>query len=124
MFFLSDFETKSYKYVFSDSKLPWTDARRKCLKQNGDLLSIYNQEEQMAVNSFLPAKGLFWTGLNDKAMENIFLWSDGTRQSYTNWKSSSTNRHSSDCVAVDTNGKWNYLNCGHSHSYACKIPSK
>ncbi|XP_063324458.1 hepatic lectin-like [Pelmatolapia mariae] len=53
-------------YYFSISKSSWKQSRDECRAKGGDLVKIDSREEQ------------FWIGLTDSAVEDRWLWVDGS----------------------------------------------
>jgi hypothetical protein len=69
----------------------WDMAENDAVVEGGHLIAIGSQAEQdFVVNTILPAAGLtgrpVWTGLNDAANENVFVWSNGEPVRYTYWE--------------------------------------
>ena len=69
---------------------------------------------------------LFFLGLNDRAVEGEFLWSDRSAVEYINWDklNSDYSWRSKDCASVkkDNDGRWRDQSCFNSFSYICKKP--
>ena len=78
--------------------------------------------------------GEYFIGLDDKAVEGEYKWTDGTRATYTNWQrgfpqdlSSEQNR---DCVIIKMNhgdsynGKWETKECGNNLRFICQCPGE
>ncbi|XP_056456390.1 CD209 antigen-like protein E isoform X2 [Gadus chalcogrammus] len=99
----------------------WEDSRQYCKSQQADLVIINSREEQIFVNSLLPADTDNWIGLSDKWIEGVWTWVDGTSPNTTYWGRNQPNSHggNQDCVeflhraAKKTwnGGGWNDLDC-------------
>ena len=65
-----------------------------------------------------------WIGLNDRAREGTFVWSDGSSTTFMNFSPGEPNSFrgtDEDCGQFWTANKWNDRACGLSYSYVCKI---
>ena len=69
----------------------------------------------------------FWIGFNDIANEGAFVWFDGTKSSYTNWRSGEPNNSQytstgEDCTSkIKASGVWNDVPCHWKlNGFACK----
>ena len=51
-----------------------------------------------------------WIGLNDRDVENSFVWSDGTVSSYRYWSDDQPKNHG-DCTRMTSSGKWAHGVC-------------
>lgn len=69
------------KFHFVKDPTPWQKAREKCQEKYGDLASIESSQDKEIFNNTVNKHkfvGKFWVGLNDRKIENNFVWSDGT----------------------------------------------
>ena len=94
----------------------WTAGERLAVALRGNLVSIGSTVEQAFVQSTLaalPQGGPVWIGLNDRAAEGIFVWTDGTPFSFANWAQGEPNNSAGDedCVQMIFNGTWNDARC-------------
>merc|ERR1712038_585842 len=68
---------RGHKYLFSDTKHSWQDARDECELYGGWLLSINSQQEQNCLVRFAHSTGLqtgwFWHDANDVADEGVLV---------------------------------------------------
>ena len=76
----------------------------------------------------LSKNSAIWIGLNDRAKEGTWLWSDGThidedKFTYTNWNGNEPNNQGDeDCIEQLTNFKWNDKKCkSTTRSFVCEI---
>ena len=84
------------------------------------LTSIHSQDENDSIRKWAASNGVIgsvWIGLNDKATNGRFVWTDGTDTLYKNWKSGRPNGIgiNDDCVQLfvtgSDSGKWNDTVC-------------
>ena len=67
---------------------------------------------------------LFYLGLNDRAVERGYTWSDGSPVTFINWLSGEpSNNFYENCIEMFQNGfQWNDLRCIEARGYICKQP--
>ena len=67
---------------------------------------------------------LFYLGLNDRAVERGYTWSDGSPVTFINWHSSEpSNNFYDNCIEMYQNSfQWNDLRCIEARGYICKQP--
>ncbi|XP_041824858.1 macrophage mannose receptor 1 [Melanotaenia boesemani] len=113
-------------YFLERTKKMWSDALAACRKEEGDLASIHNIEEQSFIISqtgYLPTDVL-WIGLNDQRNQMLFEWSDHSPVTFTLWQSdepSHATNHQEDCVLIrGKDGKWADHSCDKTYGYICK----
>ena len=115
-------------YKLSTKKRTWTAAQRKCshlsktaLVPKGavvDLASIHNADDHIHVVQTLinasagldnGTKSNLWIGLNDRANESEYAWSDGSAVDYLPWSIGEPNDygHQQDCGQIK--GAYGYL---------------
>jgi hypothetical protein len=66
----------------------------------------------------------WWIGLNDRAAEDTFVWTDGSPVDFTQWGAGEPNNSGDeDCVHLSSgSGDWNDLFCGQQNPYICRLP--
>ena len=69
-------------YVHIDKSVKWGKAESCCVEWGGHLASIHSEGENELLNSIRNKNRLTWIGLNDKAKEGTFVWTDGTSYNY------------------------------------------
>ena len=92
----------------------WLDAQSSCAIWGGDLTSITTERENNYLNILITSSvGNCWIGLNDRDVEGMYTWVDGTAVSYKNWTSTPPTIANSDCVQIDNagNGMWGSVSC-------------
>ncbi|KAM3604133.1 uncharacterized protein V6R79_006931 [Siganus canaliculatus] len=102
----------------------WSDAQKECRKEEGDLASIHNVEDQSFVISQLgyASNDELWIGLNDKKTEGLFDWSDHSTVTFTSWQygKPSVGTEADDCVLIrGENGNWADRSCDEKHGFIC-----
>ena len=68
--------------------------------------------------------GVSWIGLNDRAKEGTFVWSDGSSTTFMNFYAGEPNSFQGideDCGQFWIENKWNDRGCESLFSYICKI---
>ena len=87
--------------------------------------NIWTERTRILLKSGTEIEKRFWIGLSDTAVENNWVWVDGTSMSYNNWSSNQPdNYNNEDCVHIYANsssdwasGDWNDLQCGLNNWY-------
>jgi hypothetical protein len=72
-----------YKLAFGQS---WTASEAEAQSLGGHLVTINDAaENNWVADTFGQFNNLYWTGLNDAATPDTFVWSSGDPSSYRNW---------------------------------------
>ncbi len=124
----------------------WDDAEAHCGEfftryGRGHLASIHSADENdfvlqfLTTSIFIKSNGYdrIWLGMNDKAVEGRFVWTDESPFDYNQWGENEPNSLSSEenCGEfqigptpswLDVPG-WNDVTCTREYSYICKMPT-
>ncbi|XP_030014224.1 macrophage mannose receptor 1-like [Sphaeramia orbicularis] len=105
---------KTYMYI--DTERSWFKARTYCRTHHTDLAMIENSTENTEVYFTKPTSASAWIGL----YREPWTWSDQTRISFTNWKSTAPdNYYSQHCAAESNLHIWNDLRCRDKFTFLC-----
>ncbi|XP_028411847.1 uncharacterized protein LOC114534584 [Dendronephthya gigantea] len=102
----------------------WTNASAMCLNYGSNLVGIESAEEDVFVQHLQYGQPS-WIGLNDRANEGVYLWTDGGAVSYTNWAPEvpAAFNEAKDCV--ESSGRkskyyWQPSSCTNCRNFTCK----
>ena len=88
----------------------------------GDLASFKNEEEQLEANVDSSLEW-YWFGFTDEETEGEWIWSDGSKNVWQNWRGNEPNGGPyENCGTIDINGKWIDTNCEVLRFFVCKVP--
>ncbi|XP_014877062.1 type-2 ice-structuring protein-like isoform X1 [Poecilia latipinna] len=78
---------RCFQYVANN--MTWAEAERNCLTLGANLASVHNSNEYNQIQTLIftashESKEV-WIGGSNAQEDNIWLWSDGSPMSYTNW---------------------------------------
>ncbi|XP_071838886.1 uncharacterized protein [Apostichopus japonicus] len=118
--------SSTYCYqIVTDKESTYEEARKQCVDQDADLLSITSPEEQAFITGIVRTERVIalWMGLNDLFNEAGWEWSNGAPFSYLNWAEDEPNNAGGGehCVALSThNGEWADEDCDLNFAHICK----
>ena len=121
--------TSSGTFSYHSSPKSWEAARRDCQSRGGDLASIHSAAENQKAFE-LSRGGNMWLGLNDRAVEGRWTWSDGTPLGYQRWSESGADSWGGDedCAGFwegRGDGSWDDMygeaSCSQPLPYLCGI---
>ncbi|XP_022112072.1 uncharacterized protein LOC110991164 [Acanthaster planci] len=116
-------------YKFVKKLVTYEEARDDCQRTpGGDLVIIDNPTEQQYIQN-RSVDGDWWIGLNDRAVEGRFRWTDCsplTIWQSTQWAPDQPNNltDSQDCGQFLETGQWNDWPCDRPMQYICEIITK
>jgi hypothetical protein len=98
-------------YFFCEIAGDWHAARSQCQGFGADLVAIEDQAQNDFVFSNLTYEA--WIGFTDEALEDTWVWIDGTATGYTNWAAGEPNNIAGgeDCGEMRDLGQWNDDRC-------------
>lgn len=104
-------ENTHYYKVYSDESINWDNARIKCEKVGGHLVTITSDVEQKIVSDLI-GKNVYWIGALKNKSKNSWSWVTNEDFTYTNWNEGEPNNAQSkeDVIILYLSGKWNDLN--------------
>ena len=100
-------------YYLLNGYLSWGDAEASAVAMNGHLVTIRSAvENQWLQDTFRPAVGSvgpLWIGLNDREVEDSFVWTSGAPLIYSNWEPGAPDNlaGSEDAAYLSSSGQWN-----------------
>ncbi|KAK2889978.1 hypothetical protein Q8A73_018278 [Channa argus] len=122
-------------YLVYNSYEDYAGASRKCLERGGRMAMPRDRKEQEAladyVKSFFhPGNWPVWLGINDLRSEGMYLFDDGTRVSYFQWRkhylsSQPDGGRRENCVAMSSDdGDWWDHYCDRTMNYLCEFDDR
>ncbi|XP_077169931.1 C-type mannose receptor 2 [Paroedura picta] len=117
------FQSNCYRLI--SEKKTWPDAKKICLRNEGDLVSIHTLPElEFVTKQIKQDVEELWIGLNDLRLQMNFEWSDGTPVKFTFWHPFEPNNfrdNLEDCVTIwGPEGRWNDSPCNQTLPSVCK----
>ncbi|KAM4705171.1 macrophage mannose receptor 1 [Rhinophrynus dorsalis] len=110
--------------INNNAALSWHQARRSCIQQDSELLSITEIHEQTYLtgltNNF---NAPLWIGLNSLNFNTGWQWSGGSPFRYLNWvPGNPSTEPGKNCVVLNPgkNAKWESRECSQKLGYICK----
>ncbi|XP_057680492.1 macrophage mannose receptor 1 [Corythoichthys intestinalis] len=113
-------------YFLERSKKMWKDALTSCRRDEADLVSIHNIEEQSFIiaQSGYQSTDALWIGFNDQRNQMLFEWSDRSQVTFTQWMTDEPTHATNlqeDCVLIrGKDGRWADNMCEKEYGYICK----
>ncbi|XP_074518091.1 ladderlectin-like [Halichoeres trimaculatus] len=107
--------------------MTWAKAERNCQSLGGNLASIHNIEEYHEIQRLILTTSYgykeAWIGGSDAHQEGLWLWTDGSHVSYTNWCPGEPNnsRGRQHCMQMNFSDEkcWDDLSCGERRPFVC-----
>ena len=101
----------------------WNDARKTCLSQSGDLVTVLSAKEQQFVYETFGVGKSLWVGLR-RNEKGVFWWASGDPVVYENWISGSPDDMNEGCGEMTSygnfHGRWNDLPCANTLPFICE----
>ncbi|XP_053309219.1 C-type mannose receptor 2 isoform X2 [Spea bombifrons] len=114
-------------YRLNTDKKTWQEAKKACVRLDGNLASIHRLLElEFVTKQVKQDVEELWIGLNDLKHQMNFEWSDGSSVTFTSWHPFEPNNFRDsmeDCVTIwGPDGKWNDSPCNQTLPSICKKP--
>ncbi|KAI4878128.1 hypothetical protein NFI96_011075, partial [Prochilodus magdalenae] len=118
------YSRRCFKYV--QQALAWVSAENHCKSLDANLVSIHNENEYQLVKALIrahdSAENPTWIGLSDCQEKMMWIWSDGTTFTYSNWNQKEPNFSDGECCvhmnwADEKN--WNDIPCTLNYPFVC-----
>ncbi|XP_061629060.1 lactose-binding lectin l-2-like [Phyllopteryx taeniolatus] len=113
-------------YIYEEELRSFADAEAICNILGGNLVSIHSGLENAVVLEVAKnGTAGFWIGLSDSLEADDYIWTDGTREDFTNFDVTNPslpqpNSANGDCVQLDKNdGFWQTMGCADLAPYVC-----
>ncbi|XP_077442858.1 C-type lectin domain family 11 member A isoform X1 [Stigmatopora argus] len=122
-------------YLVYDNFEDYAGASRKCQERGGRMAMPRDRREQEALadyvkSFFRPNNWPVWLGINDLAVEGVYLFEDGTAVSYFQWRkhflsSQPDGGKRENCVAMASDdGDWWDQYCDRVMNYMCEFDDR
>uniref|UniRef100_UPI0037E8953D type-2 ice-structuring protein-like n=1 Tax=Semicossyphus pulcher TaxID=241346 RepID=UPI0037E8953D len=76
-------------FRYFPTSVTWAEAEKNCQSAGGNLASVHSVDEYHAIQILIlrssHAHNAAWIGGTDAHHEGVWLWTDGSRFTYTNW---------------------------------------
>ncbi|XP_075440470.1 C-type mannose receptor 2 [Ascaphus truei] len=116
-------------YRLNSEKKSWQEAKKACIRGEGDLVSVHTLLElEFVTKQVKQDMEELWIGMNDLKQQMNFEWSDGSAVTFTSWHPFEPNNFRDsleDCVTIwGPDGKWNDSPCNLTLPSICKKPGQ
>ncbi|KAF5911155.1 hypothetical protein HPG69_019520, partial [Diceros bicornis minor] len=110
-------------FLNSGEKMTFDRVKALCSQFQASVATPRNAEEDKAIHKV--AREEAFLGITDEDTEGQFVDLAGRRLTYQNWKNGEPNDANSgeDCVALQSDGKWNDVSCSSSLFAVCEFPA-
>ncbi|KAI4878127.1 hypothetical protein NFI96_011074, partial [Prochilodus magdalenae] len=118
-------------FIYRATTVDWASAENLCLNLDANLVSIHSEQEYQLIKALIrahdPEEKPVWIGLSCCHKRNNWIWSDGTKLTFTKWNPNEPNSDQECCVHMNWSDKkdWNDIQCGSSYPFVCAMrPSR
>ena len=125
------------RFVYHSEGKTWDEARATCLREGGDLASIHSAAENAEAYAAIDKEAHAarqdgtdwpgtWIGLNDRASEGTWVWSDESPTDFRNFQANEPNQGSNENCAFFYAGfsnLWADVNCDQKIGFLCRLPA-
>ncbi|GAA6088911.1 CD209 antigen-like protein C [Tachysurus ichikawai] len=127
---MRDINTPGWKYFsssiyfISTEKKNWIESKHDCMGRGADLVIINSREEQDFVEVWRKGEGA-WIGANDRNIEGVWKWVDGTTVSNGFWSNGEpNNKGDEDCAVSGYRAEpvpnWVDVYCSNDYIWICE----
>ncbi|XP_064594774.1 uncharacterized protein LOC135461554 [Liolophura sinensis] len=117
-------------YSFKETPKTFSDARKQCQSEGGDLASLINDRDIEFVTQqmiLLGLTGQFWIGYTDAKMDGIYVWVDDSASDFQNWaegEPKEEGKATRDCVAMGDTSEYKFTthSCELQANFVCRKP--
>ncbi len=107
-------------YKFVDNAVKARTAERRCLEEEGHLVSIHSIDENTIVKNKMGKTPRVWIGLKRRTVQNRpWIWYDGTEVDYGDWEPDVTDDQN--YVSMSRDGSWEAQVNDVKLPFVCKI---
>jgi hypothetical protein len=112
-------------YAICEEEMAADEALDLCRYAGMELVKLESLAEQNALADLLNPFGIsrWFIGLNDRDIEDEWVWSDGSELIWSRWNSGEPNDwgDGEDCVEFrSTQDSWNDIACSQAHAFVCE----
>ncbi len=113
-------------WLTCEEESTWADAEATCVSVGFHLAWVNNSDQNETVRDVADdtvGRGNIWLGLNDRDVEDDFVWSSGAPYDWDNWDWGEPNNFGGeDCTEMTRGGSWNDVACGGPRPFLCRMP--
>ncbi|XP_070696443.1 galactose-specific lectin nattectin-like [Pempheris klunzingeri] len=112
-------------FIVMANRRTMAEAEQICLSHGGNLASIRSFWEHWHIRNLIFRKfhshPTTWIGLYDAIQEGRWMWTDGSRITFTRWgHREPNNKGGEDCAEINFRSYfWNDIPCGHHKPFVC-----
>ena len=107
--------------VYSE-ELNFDAANSQCNVVGATLATITGPGDDQFLSGLMQDNTGYWIGLNDREVEGIFVWQDGSSLSYENWQSNQPD--GGDCVLKGKSILWRDQPCNLNRTFVCSMAAE
>ncbi|XP_051546762.1 secretory phospholipase A2 receptor-like [Myxocyprinus asiaticus] len=106
------------EFHLTETKLPLTEARESCKQNYTDLVTVYDEQDNMELTKILKEKNTnsAWIGAYLHKTNTTVKWSNGDKVTFRNITGIFSN---TGCFTMKNDGAWDYLSCGTQKYFMC-----
>ncbi|XP_007578265.2 macrophage mannose receptor 1-like [Poecilia formosa] len=104
-------------FAFINANMNWTQAQSYCRNHYTDLARVRNMADIQEIQTLIPSGQRVWIGFH----RAVWMWADGSRFSFSYWRSSEPNGPGENCTSADLgdSGQWEDWDCDVQTPFIC-----